>query len=89
MTTAARILWGYESNNATSKNRVPVYTDFSKVVNPHMMVTGDSGTGKTHTLRHAITEVIRSSPQRVLFHLMDVHGDIEVENSSTVVFSST
>ena len=86
----AKILWGYESKNAASSSRVGVCTDFGQVVNPHMMITGDTGSGKTHTLRHAISEVVRTSPRPVRFHVMDVHGDIRIDDAvcSTVEFSS-
>ena len=87
MSNSVKILWGYEASTAQSSHRIPIYTDFSKVVNPHMAITGDSGSGKTHTIRHAIREVAASSSTPVRFHVFDVHGDIEVDNASTVEFS--
>lgn len=92
MSASARILWGYEASNASSRTaRVGVYTDFTETVNPHMMITGDSGTGKTHTIRHCVTEVLKSSPHRVRFHIFDPHGDIEIpgDQCSTVMFSAS
>lgn len=85
--SGAQIIWGYEASNARSENRVAVMTDFSSVVNPHMAICGDTGNGKTHTVRHAITEVLRTSNQ-VLFHIFDVHDDIKIsDKDSEVIFS--
>lgn len=86
----AEILWGYDSLNASSEaNRVAVTTNFDEAVNPHMAICGDTGTGKTHTLRKAICEVARTS-QDTRFHIFDVHDDIEVDEkiTSDVIFSS-
>lgn len=89
--TSGRILWGYQAQSAYDSSRVAVYTDFDQVVNPHVMICGDSGTGKTHTLRQAINELARSSTNPVRFHIFDVHGDIEIPQDmcSTVMFSET
>ena len=88
---SARILWGYQSQNAYDSSRTGVYTDFDEVVNPHVMICGDSGTGKTHTLRQAIEAMVSTSPQPVRFHIFDVHGDIEIRDDicSTVMFSTS
>jgi hypothetical protein len=88
---SARILWGYHSQNAYDSSRTGVYTDFDEVVNPHVMICGDSGTGKTHTLRQAIEAMVGTSPQPVRFHIFDVHGDIEIRDEicSTVMFSES
>lgn len=86
-----KILLGYEANSAHSANRKEIVADFSKLVNPHVMITGDSGTGKTHTLRQAITSVIKTSDEPLRIHVFDVHGDIELDPriSSTVKFSES
>lgn len=85
-----RIVWGYDPVNAHNPaSRMEVVTDFDEVVNPHMAICGDSGTGKTHTLRHAIREVLTNSNEKIRFHIFDVHGDIEFDDTdcSTVIFS--
>src|ERR1035437_1536085 len=84
-----RILAGYEASSAHSAERKPVYVDFDRLVNPHMVICGDSGTGKTTMLRQSINEAIKSSPKTFRVHLFDVHGDIEMDPRicSTVVFS--
>lgn len=84
-----RILLGYEASSAATSSRKPVYADFDKLVNPHAMICGDSGTGKTHTLRLAINEVIKTSTTEMRVHVIDVHGDIEMPPNicSTTVFS--
>jgi hypothetical protein len=60
-------------------------------VNPHMLIMGTSGAGKTYTLRNIIRQCMATSeaqkrpPPR--FHLLDTHGDLEVDDASTVTFS--
>ena len=83
------ILWGYDLNE--QGKITPVVTDFSRIVNPHLAICGDSGSGKTYTLRHAISEVIRTADEPVRFHVFDVHGDIIIDESvtSSVMFSAS
>jgi len=70
-----------KSNN--SKN---VIWDSEKVINGHMMLVGASGTGKTYRIRKMINE-LRTQDKKIKFHILDVHGDIEIENQSSVKFS--
>ena len=86
-----RILLGYSANTARTANKVAVYADFDKLVNPHVMFTGDSGTGKTHQLRGAIKEAIKTSDHPLRIHVFDVHGDIDIDPTicSTVSFSES
>lgn len=86
-----KILLGYEASSAHSAQRREVYADFDRLVNPHMMITGDSGTGKTHMVRQAITSAIGSSREPLRVHVMDVHGDIELDTKmcSEVLFSES
>ena len=86
-----KILLGYEASTAHSAQRRPIYMDTDKLVNPHAMFTGDSGTGKTHTLKSAVTSGISTAQHFLRFHIMDVHGDIELDEkiSSTVQFSES
>lgn len=56
------------------------------VINAHMILVGASGTGKTYRIRKMINE-LRSQEQKIRFHILDVHGDIEINNQSSVKFS--
>lgn len=63
-----------------------------QAVNSHGMFVGTSGTGKTHLLRHAIAELVKSAammrrPLRV--HVFDPHGDIHLPDASDVLFSES
>jgi len=60
--------------------------DAGNVINPHVILAGGSGTGKTHRLRDFISRAVHSSPN-VHFHVIDVHGDITVPGESVVKFS--
>jgi DNA helicase HerA-like ATPase len=72
------------------RNNAPkdVIIDYTKVVNPHMIIVGPSGVGKTYNLRNIIKSLINSN-SNTRFHILDVHGDIDIENNSTVKFSET
>lgn len=80
-------LLGYSAYERRQNNRdVPIVWDASKVINPHWLILGSSGSGKTYTIRRLVSDIARTSPGvRVL--VMDAHGDIEVPGASTVRFS--
>ena len=65
-----------------------VYSDTAKVVNPHMLLVGKSGTGKTHTLRRLLSQMMKAEPG-VRIHIFDVHGDIHTKEMSSVQFSES
>lgn len=65
---------------------VPVLWDSQILLNPHLLVCGKSGTGKTHQLRRLVTAL---AAQGVRVHVFDVHGDIRVEGESRVTFSAS
>lgn len=72
------------------KEAIPVTWNSRSVVNGHILLVGKSGTGKTYTLREMIRQCLRSAPTSnipVRFHVMDVHGDIDIPGSSSVLFS--
>jgi DNA helicase HerA-like ATPase len=66
---------------------VPVIWDTQKLINGHMLIVGKSGTGKTHTLRRILNQISASTKGNIRVHIMDVHGDIDIEGASTVKFS--
>lgn len=71
------------------KGKGEVVWESDRVVNGHMLLVGMSGAGKTYNLRKIIKQMSDSkkSGQKLRFHIFDVHGDIEIENSSTAFFS--
>lgn len=80
-----KVVLGYNAYALGQGKREPVEWDTSKILSPHALLVGASGSGKTHTLREMIRQI--SSQARVRVHVMDVHGDIDIEGSSTVKFS--
>jgi type IV secretory pathway VirB4 component len=50
-----------------------IYWDLGKVPNPHMVILGTSGSGKTQTLKAIAGELYRSSPSQSI--VLDFHGD--------------
>ena len=71
---------------ALSKGREdPVIWDTTKLINGHVLIMGKSGTGKTFTLKKMLDQI--SAQAKVRAHVMDVHGDIDIEGASEVKFS--
>lgn len=68
---------------------VPVGFDSKKAVNPHWLLLGTSGAGKTHNLRKIIAgfEESATNRQELTVHVMDGQGDINIPGASNVTFS--
>lgn len=64
----------------------PVEFDLKKLVNPHMLLLGGSGVGKSFTLQRFVQQAI-SQDSSVRFVIYDVHGDMGMEGESCVRFS--
>ncbi|MCC5610995.1 DUF5710 domain-containing protein [Nostoc sp. CHAB 5834] len=64
----------------------PVLMDTKQLINPHLLVLGTSGSGKSSTFKRFINAGIRSS-KKVRFHVFDVHGDLDIPDASVAVFS--
>ena len=68
----------------------PVVWDPTTLINPHLIVTGDTGSGKTVNLRHWCEQLAGQGGaglQRV--HVFDSHGDINVPASHVEFSQST
>lgn len=84
------INFGTDSSLIKTQGNVPVLWDSKKVINAHMLVVGKSGTGKTYTLRKMINQLITQSNDNLRIRIIDVHGDIDIEeNTSSVKFSES
>lgn len=75
------ISWG-----ANAQNGKPVIWDSASVVNPHIGLFGDTGMGKTRTMRFIVQNLLATAEQKIRFHVFDAHGDIEGLDASTVRF---
>lgn len=60
--------------------------DMLGAVNPHCVILGGSGAGKTHLIK-AIANTLHQN--NIQTHIFDVHGDITTPNESTVLYSET
>lgn len=69
-------------------DKTSIFWDSSNVINGHIVIVGASGTGKTHRIRKILKEMSEQST-KTRFHILDVHGDIDISNASEVVFSET
>lgn len=81
-----RITFGHSKN----KDQKPfeVVWDAERAINAIMVMAGASGVGKTYRLRKMIDE-IATGGRDVRFHVIDIHGDIQVNGSSSVKFSES
>ncbi len=80
--------FGYDDFAFRQKHeKIPVIWDSHDVVNGHVLITGKSGTGKTHMIRSMISHGVKTATSPVTFHVMDVHGDIDIPGCSSVQFS--
>lgn len=85
-----KINFGKDSAAMRYNNGNPsVIWDSQKVINGHMLLVGKSGTGKTYTFRNVIQQLQEQSRGKLRVHIIDVHGDIDIENASTVKFSES
>ncbi len=83
-----RVLLGSNAYLKRTENRdVPVVWDSRTAINPHMLVMGASGAGKTWNLRRIIQAMAKTADGPVRIHVLDVHGDIDLAGASTVKFS--
>ena len=63
--------------------QVPIYWRGSEISNPHIGVAGTSGAGKTHWIR----QFVSGMDDDVAIDIFDYHGDIDVPEAKTVLFS--
>lgn len=82
-----QIVMGMNAYARTQGKNDPVIWDTNKLINGHVLIMGKSGTGKTYTLKKMLDQI--SQQARVRAHVMDVHGDIDIEGSSVVKFSES
>ena len=83
-----QVVMGVDTSGIRDGKRNPVIWDTEKLINGHVLIVGKSGTGKTHTLRKMLNQISSSdSSRKIRVHIMDVHGDIDIEGASTVKFS--
>jgi hypothetical protein len=67
----------------------PVEWDSIRVVNPHMLIAGMSGAGKTVLVNDFISSCVNTAPpgHQLRFHVFDVQGDMRIPGSDDILFS--
>jgi len=82
------INYGIDAGAKKRGEQTPVTWNSNVAVNGHCLMVGMSGAGKTYNLRRMIRQMQDSSEGESLrFHIFDVHGDIDIEGASSVMFS--
>lgn len=82
-----KIVFGLDSAFLRKNEQVHVVWDSKKVINAHMLLVGKSGTGKTFTLKKIIQQLQKQSNNKIRIRIIDVHGDIDMDGTSSVKFS--
>lgn len=72
----------YQANH----RMVPIAMDTSALINGHLLITGMSGTGKSHQLRALMHSAIH---QGIELDIFDVHDELEVSGAASALFSET
>ena len=84
-----QVILGVDSQTIKSNTNTAVMWDTKRLINGHVLIVGKSGTGKTHTLKRMVSQMSAQSNGKLRVHVMDVHGDIELDGASTVKFSES
>lgn len=85
-----KVIFGLNAGQLNKKIEAPVIWDSKTAVNGHCLLVGMSGAGKTYNLKSMIRQMIATydyRPHPLRIHVLDVHGDIDIEGASTVMFS--
>lgn len=82
-----QVTWGVDAAAKKAGQTVPVAWQSASAINGHVLLAGMTGAGKTYQLRRVIREMQGTSDGPIRFHVFDVHGDIDIEGASTVLFS--
>ena len=84
-----KIFFGYNEYELKKNNKeVPIVWNSDMVATRHMLIMGQSGSGKTYTLKNIINQM-KKQDENIRIHVFDFHGDIDIAGCSSVKFSAT
>ncbi|MBE0362144.1 hypothetical protein PULV_a3949 [Pseudoalteromonas ulvae UL12] len=63
--------------------------NYNEITTPHIVISGKTGSGKTHLLRRLLNDMVNTAPNPVRVHIFDVHDDLAMPNESEVMFSQS
>jgi len=64
-----------------------VYWDYRAEQNPHLMIVGKSGSGKTYLLRKILNHFALNEKGKINIFVIDFHGDLEIEDAQTIEYN--
>ncbi len=82
-----QIRWGLDASAKSQGRDECVCWDEELTINGHMLITGASGTGKSHLIRSIANQLTSTTNHPLRIHLFDVHGDLKIPGCSSVLFS--
>lgn len=77
---------GWDAGARKRGQDLPVTWDSDRVANPHIMIVGTSGSGKTYTITHMAESMVNTSRVKPRVHVFDLHGDMHIPGASEVLF---
>lgn len=82
-------LLGFDASAVKQGQRAPIVWDYERVANPHVIIAGGSGAGKSHLIRAMVSELAASvAPGQVArFHVFDAAGDLHIPGCEEILFS--
>ena len=64
-----------------------VYWNYRKEQNPHLMIVGKSGSGKTYLLRKILKHFALNEKGKINVFVIDFHGDLEIEEAQNIEYN--
>lgn len=67
------------------KDVYPAHIDLFKLLAHHSAIIGNTGSGKSTTIRQIISEIIKKNTLNLKLHIFDIHGEYEIEDNGTQI----
>lgn len=78
---------GFDAGARKNNKEVQILWDSLKLANPHILIAGMSGAGKSYLIRKMVEAMSNTSNKKIRFHMFDLHGDMFIPGASSVMFS--
>ena len=65
----------------------PAYIDLTKLLSHHSTILGNTGSGKSTTIRQIISEINKKNTTNLHLHIFDIHDEYKNENNKTQIIN--
>lgn len=80
-----KISFGHSAKSSAQE----IILDTARLINPHIMILGDTGTGKTTFIKRVVYDAVRLDDVVPRVHNFDTQGDIRLPGASRIKFSES